>query len=101
MGRCLVFVLLLGASCSAFSADAYKCVSPDGKVSFAAQPCAPDQGVSSWQARTQRTQLHSVSADEGKADAINQRAMRILQAGYHTRILYKVNVVPGSGQTAP
>ena len=41
------------------------------------------------------------SADEGKADAINQRAMKILQAGYHARIIYKVNVVPGSGQTAP
>ncbi|NWA26894.1 DUF4124 domain-containing protein [Pseudomonas gingeri] len=101
MGRCLVLVLLFGVSCSAFSADAYKCVGHDGKVSFAAQPCAPDQGVSTWEARTQRTQLHSVSADEGKADAINQRATKILQAGYHTRIIYKVNIIPSAGQTTP
>ncbi|MEF9671625.1 DUF4124 domain-containing protein [Pseudomonas sp. MWU13-2100] len=101
MGRCLAFVFLLGASCPAFSADAYKCVSHGGKVSFAAQPCAPDQGVSSWQARTQLTQLHSVSADDAKPDAINQRAMKVLQAGYHTRIVYKVNIVPGPGQKAP
>ncbi|KIH81815.1 DUF4124 domain-containing protein [Pseudomonas batumici] len=101
MGRCLVFVLFLSASCSAFSADAYKCVGHDGKVSFAAQPCAPDQGVSSWQARTQRTQLKSVSVDDAKPDNINQRATKILQAGYRTHITYKVKIVPAPGQKAP
>ncbi len=101
MGRCLVFVLFLSASCSAFSADAYKCMGHDGKVSFAAQPCAPDQGVSTWQARTQRTQLHSVAADDATPDSINQRATKILQAGYRTHIIYKVNIVPAPGQKTP
>jgi len=101
MGKFWFFMILAVTSATAIAGDAYKCVGNDGKVSFASQPCAPGQGVSTWLAHTQHTELHSLVPQDASADAINKRATRILRTSYRAAIHYKVSIVPAAGQKTP
>lgn len=88
-----LLTLLLGGATSA-QADVFKCTRLDGLVSFAAVPCKPEVGATTWESTTVRTKLRSLSPEDAKPQVINERATEILRKGYNTRIKYTVTVVP-------
>lgn len=89
-----MFLALLAGPFATAHADVYKCVGHDGKISFASTPCGPEKGAASWQNATKRTRLKSVVAEDAIPKNINERATKILQADYRTKIDYKVIIVP-------
>lgn len=76
--------------CTVASADAFKCVDPQGRVTFAQVPCPPEQGQASWAASTARTRLYSLNPDEDTPQKLNEKALKILQSGYNVKYNYKV-----------
>lgn len=98
MAKYLTLLALLGLPFSAARADAYKCVSKEGKVSFAAVPCPPDQGDASFEAKTKTTRLKSVSAADADPKHINEQALKVLQSPTSTRWKYNVKIIPAASQ---
>jgi hypothetical protein len=86
-----LLVILLGGAANV-QADVFKCTRLNGSVSFAAVPCGPEVGATSWESTTVRTKLKSISPEDAKPQVINERATEILRTGYNTRIKYTVTV---------
>lgn len=76
-------------------ADAYKCIDRAGLISYAAIPCPLDQGDALYQGKTQPGHWVSVNEQDAQPDAINKRALKVLQASYRTRINYQVTYLDG------
>lgn len=69
--RCLLIALLLPAFTA--NAEMFKCLDPDGNVSFQGEPC-PDNQVTEWQRETEqqkkeRVQQESISAKQDEAES--------------------------------
>lgn len=76
-------------------ADAFKCIDRAGRLSFASVPCPAAEGDALRDRKTVPGHWVSVNEEDAKPHNINQRALRVLQSSYRTRITYKVNYLDG------
>lgn len=76
-------------------ADAFKCIDSAGRISFASVPCPAAQGDALRDRKTVPGQWVSANEEDAKPHNINQRALRVLQSSYRTKVTYKVNYLDG------
>jgi hypothetical protein len=92
----LLLLAALGGLAANAQADAYKCTSGDGKVSFSFVPCPVARGNTEWARKVEQARWVSVNPEDAKPEVINRRATDILRASYRTKVRYTVHYLPGT-----
>ncbi len=90
----LLLVTLCSLAPSAW-AEAYKCIGATGRVSYSFVPCPVAMGETRWARKVEQAQWVSLNPEDAEPHVINQRATRILQTSYRTKVRYTVHYLPG------